>query len=81
MEFDDIYKNFKPEIVKVLLIGESPPANYKKFFFLAPNADLYNFTKLAFEKVYGDKIKESSTFLEFFKSPSPLYNAKEFEYT
>ena len=25
MEFDSIYKNAKPKIVKVLLIGESPP--------------------------------------------------------
>lgn len=68
MEFEKFYKDSCPEIVKVLLIGESPPAEEKNFFFFAPNADLYNFTKLAFEKVYGDKINEASNFLEFFKT-------------
>ncbi len=68
MEFDKIYKNAKPEIIKVLLIGESPPIQEKNFFYFAPNSDLYNFTKEAFENVYGDKIKESKNFLGFFKS-------------
>lgn len=68
MEFDNIYKNAKPEIVKVLLIGESPPIQKENFFFFAPNSDLYNFTKLAFENVYGDKIIKSTGFIKFFKS-------------
>ena len=67
MEFDSVYKNAKPEIVKVLLIGESPPAQGKNFFYFAPNSDLYNFTKLAFENVHKDKLGKYKNFLDFFK--------------
>jgi len=68
MEFDSIYKNARPENIKVLLIGESPPIQKENFFYFAPNSDLYNFTKLSFENVSDDKINESKSFLEFFKS-------------
>ena len=37
MEFDSIYKNAKPEIVKVLLIGESPPIQKENFFYIQNN--------------------------------------------
>lgn len=68
MEFDNIYQNAEPKIVKILLIRESPPIQKENFFYFAPNSDLYNFTKLAFENVYGEEIKEAASFLEFFKS-------------
>jgi len=68
MEFDSIYKNAEPKNIKVILIGESPPAQRKNFFYFSPNSDLYNFTKLAFENVYKDKIGKYKSFLDFFKS-------------
>lgn len=66
--FKKINSQFRPDIIKVLLIGESPPAKEKFFFFLAPNADLYNFTKQAFEIVYNNQLKNSDNFLNFFKN-------------
>jgi hypothetical protein len=68
MEFDNIYKDAKPDIIKVVLIGESPPAQIDNFFYFAPNSDLYNFTKISFQNIYGEKIKEYKNFLDFFKS-------------
>ncbi|NQT67615.1 MAG: hypothetical protein HQ569_08605 [Actinobacteria bacterium] len=68
MNFDNLYKIAKPENIKILLIGESPPAQEENFFYLAPNSDLYNFTKLTFENVFGDKIRKSTSFIKFFKS-------------
>lgn len=64
--FKEISSKWRPKRIKLLLIGESPPAQEKNYFFYAPNSDLYNFTKKAFENVYKDKINEYSTFLNFF---------------
>ena len=64
--FKEISSKWQPQRIKVLLIGESPPAQAKNFFFYAPNSDLYNFTKKAFENVYKDKISEYPVFLNFF---------------
>ena len=68
MNLENIYKNSKPEIVKVALIGESPPIKEGNLFYFAPDSDLFNFTKEAFDNVYGKKIKEVKSFLSFFKS-------------
>ena len=64
--FKEISSKWQPQRIKLLLIGESPPAQANNFFFYAPNSDLYNFTKKAFENVYKDKISEYPAFLNFF---------------
>jgi len=57
---------FKPENIKVLIVGESPPVQEKNFFFFAPNSDLYNFTKIAYYKAYSEKLSENLEFLNAF---------------
>ena len=67
-KFKEISSQFRPKIIKVLFIGESPPAKERFFFFLAPNADLYNFTKQAFEIAFKDCAIDPNNFLNFFKN-------------
>jgi len=66
--FKEISSQFRLDIIRVLFIGESPPAKERFFFFLAPNADLYNFTKQAFELVYKELLRNSDNFLIFLKT-------------
>ena len=66
--FKDASLKYRPDEIKCLLIGESPPSEVKNYFFLASNADLYNFTKQAFEIAFPDKLKGSDNFLNFFKN-------------
>jgi len=57
-------KNFKPYKVRVLFIGESPPANGT--FFYCGNSNLARYTKEGFEIVFGD-LGDMSEFLRFFQ--------------
>ena len=61
--------SFKPTRVRVLLVGESPPAG-GTFFYLA-NSTLYTYTRGAFARVYGPVAfgpgGTASGFLEFFQ--------------
>ena len=57
--------SYMPDDIKVLFVGESPPAGGDFFYFGVGN--LFNNTKQAFENVLGIKFKTSNGFLNFFK--------------
>lgn len=56
---------YKPDEIKVLFIGESPPSG-GKFFFLN-ESDLYKNTRDCFLKVFNGQFEECD-FLRYFKS-------------
>jgi len=57
-------ERYKPDEVRVLFIGESPPANGT--FFYCENSNLARYTKEALEKVCG-KFNSMADFLRLFK--------------
>lgn len=67
-EFDSegIRLGYRPEAVRVLFVGESPPAGGS--FFYAANSNLWRHTQAAFGKVYRGNWTGDDGFLLFFKS-------------
>lgn len=63
---EKIRLSYKPDTIKVLFIGESPPAN--ETFFYKADSNLYRYTKEAFAIVYEGKCGSGTDFLRFFKS-------------
>jgi hypothetical protein len=61
---DALRAHYRPERIRVLFVGESPPAGGA--FFYAANSKLYRATKQAFEAVMPDLIRGS--FLESFSA-------------
>lgn len=60
-----IRKKWRPKKVKVLFVGESPPAER---FFYECDSKLYKAIKKAFEKARGKEFDSDEEFLQFFKS-------------
>ena len=60
---EDIRSEFLPEDVRVLFVGESPPANGT--FFYKANSNLYDATKEAF-RLAAPKLVRGSNFLDRF---------------
>lgn len=58
--------SYKPHKVRVLFIGESPPAS-GEFFYFGGNNSLLKYIRQAFISVYGDKCGDGDEFLQFFK--------------
>jgi hypothetical protein len=56
---------FKPARVRVLFVGESAPAGGTFFYFA--NSNLYEYTRKAFQLVFGPKCGQGVAFLEFFR--------------
>lgn len=65
--FEQIRNNFRPDTIKVLFIGESPPSSGKTFFYKADSL-LFEYTHKAFSIVYEGKCGQGTSFLQFFKS-------------
>ncbi len=61
---EELRQTYKPSDVRVLLIGESPPANGT--FFYIGNSNLWRYTRQAFRNVYGNDFDHDSSFCEFF---------------
>ena len=61
---DELRARYKPAIVRVLFVGESPPAGGT--FFYAGNSKLFLATKTAFEQALGDSF--DGDFREAFRS-------------
>jgi len=59
--------SFKPDRIRVLFIGESPPAAAGAFFYRA-DSRLYRYTKRAFAAIFGEQCGDGIDFLNFFKS-------------
>ncbi|MBI4361594.1 MAG: hypothetical protein HY558_00310 [Euryarchaeota archaeon] len=64
-EIERVRRDFKPDKVRVLFVGESPPA-MGGFFYKVDR--LTRFTREAFYKVYGDEVGCGKQFLDFFKA-------------
>ena len=65
MNIENIRESFRPKRIRLLFIGESPPAS-GKFFYL--KSAMTTFTSYAFEKTYNKKFSGSEDFLDFFKT-------------
>lgn len=57
---------YKPEEIRVLFVGESPPRS-GEFFYLA-NSNLFRATQEAFAVVYGPECPGGAAFLDFFQA-------------
>lgn len=64
MDVESLRSRYRPKHVRVLLVGESPPAGGT--FFYAANSNLFRYTKEAFEAVYGQHWARGTDFLDFF---------------
>lgn len=63
---EELRLSYRPAEVRVLFIGESPPANGT--FFYLENSNLWLYTRKAFQSVYGAALPEDMSFCEFFTS-------------
>lgn len=62
---EDIRESYRPKVIRLLFIGESPPAN-GSFFYLG-NSNLYRHTQQAFADAFGRTFDDGHNFLRFFK--------------
>ena len=65
MNFERLRKRYAPSNVRVLLVGESPPAGGT--FFYAGNSNLFRYTKAAFEQAHQQAWTSHEQFLKFFQ--------------
>ena len=67
MDTETIRNSFRPRTIRLLLIGESPPAN-GQFFYV--KSKMTSYTASAFEKAHNLKFskKDQTQFLEHFKA-------------
>jgi hypothetical protein len=65
MDTESIRQSFKPESVRLLLIGESPPAS-GRFFYV--RSAMTTYTSRAFETAHRVSFKNNSDFLNYFKA-------------
>lgn len=63
-EVQEVRQQYKPNKVRVLFVGESPPSGGTFFYFA--NSNLFRCISLAFNKVYGEKIGDGEKFLQSF---------------
>lgn len=64
MEAEELRRQYLPNNVRVLMVGESPPVGGT--FFYAANSNLFRYTKVAFEKALGRTWSSDEAFLQFF---------------
>jgi len=67
MEVELLRKSYKPNNIKILIVGESAPAG-GTFFYDRSNMTLY--TKKAFENAFDKSFSNEKDFLDFFKKQS-----------
>jgi len=63
---ESLRRSYRPEQVRLLLVGESPPASGR--FFYCANSILFYATRDAFARAYAREWATGGEFLEFFKS-------------
>ena len=64
MDIEKLRKSYKPDRIKLLFIGESPPQSGNFFY---NKGSLTSFTLRAFEKVFGRVFSDTHSFLIFFR--------------
>lgn len=62
---EDVRVQFAPEKVRVLFIGESPPAGGTFFYF--GNSNLYRYTQEAFSRIFALSVESPTEFLDLFQ--------------
>ncbi len=65
MDTERIRKSFKPDRIKLLLVGESPPAS-GQFFYV--RSLMTKYTSRAFETVFRIDFSDTTSFLKFFQN-------------
>ncbi len=65
IDTEAIRQRFKPDNIRLLLIGESPPESGKFFY---ADSRMTTFTSRAFAKAHGVTFKNNSEFLDYFKA-------------
>jgi hypothetical protein len=65
MDTETLRKSYKPDQIKLLFIGESPPQSGNFFY---DKGSLTSFTLRAFEKVFDRVFSDTHSFLFFFRS-------------
>jgi len=65
VEVQKLRESWKPDAVKTLFIGESPPSGGT--FFYCGDSSLYRHTKKAFEIAFAARWKTQKDFLSFFR--------------
>lgn len=63
MSAEELRRSFKPDPVRMLLVGESPPAGGT--FFYRANSLLFQATRDAFSRVFGDAVGDGAAALDF----------------
>jgi hypothetical protein len=63
--FESLRKQYKPDNIKILFVGESRP--YGNTFFYAADSNLYNYMKEAFQTHLEKHFYSSNEFLSFIK--------------
>lgn len=64
MDTEALRESYKPIQIKLLFVGESPPASGKFFYH---KGAMTTFTSKAFEKVSSRVLSDTSSFLNFFQ--------------
>lgn len=65
MDRESIRRNFRPSKIKILFVGESPPANGAFFYTGSP---MTNYMAQVFAQVCDKEFQSSNDFLSFFKT-------------
>jgi hypothetical protein len=58
-------EQYRPEIIRVLFVGESPPAGGT--FFYQGDSNLARYTQAAFSRIYGKEFETGESFLRSFQ--------------
>lgn len=66
MDYEACRDKYRPERIRLLIVGESRPANGT--FFYCANSNLYRETRRAFEEACGKVWESDEAFLEAFKN-------------
>jgi hypothetical protein len=64
MHTELIRQSYRPNQIRLLLVGESPPAS-KKFFY--GESAMTKYTAQAFKKAHGVSFRDDKEFLQYFK--------------
>ena len=64
MDIEELREKFKPETVRVLLVGESPPAEGTFFY---DRSLMTTYTKKAFEAALGQSFPSDAEFFEHMR--------------
>jgi hypothetical protein len=65
MDRESIRRNFRPSKIRILFVGESPPANGAFFYMDSP---MTNYMAQVFAQVCGKEFQSLNDFLSFFKA-------------